>query len=71
MSQSALEAFGNYEIMFRNLFTEALATIPRHEWHPKVSLYIQAFNIQMGEFPDIDQFDEGKWDALLVTGSRV
>lgn len=56
--------------MFRNVFTEALATIPRYEWHPKISLYIRSFNIVLGEFPDVDELDEGKWDAMVVTGTR-
>ena len=47
------------------------ANIPRHDWHPKISLHLQAFNIMMAEFPDISQLDDGAWDAMVVTGSRM
>ncbi|WFD44621.1 GMP synthase (glutamine-hydrolyzing) [Malassezia psittaci] len=55
--------------MIRHLLTEALASIPRHEWHPKISLYLRSFNVVMGEFPEIDELDEGKWDAIILTGT--
>ncbi|KOS14671.1 hypothetical protein Malapachy_1170 [Malassezia pachydermatis] len=60
---------GGFDIMFRNTLAEALSKIPRHEWHPKVSLHIQAFNVQEAEFPDLAQLDDGLWDAIIVTGS--
>lgn len=57
--------------MLRNTLAEALANIPRHEWHPKISLHLQSFNVQAAEFPDLAQIDDGLWDALWVTGSRM
>ena len=66
-----VEKFGSYDVMFRNVFTEALATIPRYEWHPKISLYIRTFNVVLGEFPEIEELDEGTWDAVLVSGTRM
>ena len=57
--------------MFRNALAEALGVIPRHHWHPKISLHLQAFNVMMAEFPDIAQLDDGMWDAVIVTGSRT
>lgn len=70
-SQSTVDKFGSYDNMFRHVFTEALATIPRHEWHPKISLYIRSFNVTLGEFPDVSQLDDGLWDAVVVTGTRM
>lgn len=66
-----VEKYGGFEYMLRNALAEALANIPRHEWHPKISLHLQAFNIMMAEFPDISQLDDGAWDAMVVTGSRM
>ena len=66
-----VEKYGGVEYMLRNALAEALANIPRHEWHPKISLHLQAFNIMMAEFPDISQLDDGAWDAMVVTGSRM
>ncbi|WFD19626.1 GMP synthase (glutamine-hydrolyzing) [Malassezia caprae] len=63
------EKYGGYEVMFRNTLAEAMAHIPRHKWHPKISLHLQAFNILEAEFPDIAQLDDGLWDAVIVTGS--
>ena len=70
-SESTVSKFGSYDIMFRNLFTEALATIPRYEWHPKISLYLRSFNVVLGEFPEVSELDDGVWDAVLVTGTRT
>lgn len=70
-SQSTVDKFGGYDVMFRNVFTEALATIPRYDWHPKISLYIRGFNVKMGEFPDVSQLDDGLWDAVIVSGTRT
>lgn len=66
-----IEKYGGFEYMLRNALAEALANIPRHDWHPKISLHLQAFNIMMAEFPDISQLDDGVWDAMVVTGSRM
>ena len=66
-----VEKYGGFEYMLRNALAEALANIPRHEWHPKISVHLQAFNIMMAEFPDISQLDDGAWDAMVVTGSRM
>ncbi|WFD30450.1 GMP synthase (glutamine-hydrolyzing) [Malassezia sp. CBS 17886] len=60
---------GGYPVMFRNLLAEALSTIPRYEWHPKMSLFIRSFNVLQAEPPDVDELGEGKWDAVLVTGN--
>ena len=65
------EKYGGFEYMFRNALAEALGVIPRHHWHPKISLHLQAFNVMMAEFPDIAQLDDGMWDAVIVTGSRT
>lgn len=66
-----LEKYGGYEVMFRNTLAEAMANIPRHKWHPKISLHLQAFNVLEAEFPDIAQLDDGLWDAIIVTGSSA
>ncbi|WFC96643.1 GMP synthase (glutamine-hydrolyzing) [Malassezia brasiliensis] len=68
-SESTVSKFGSYDNMFRNVFTEALATIPRYEWHPKISLYLRSFNVVLGEFPEVSELDDGVWDAVLVTGT--
>lgn len=69
--KEVLEKYGGFEFMFRNGLAEAMANIPRHKWHPKVFLHLQAFNVLEAEFPDISQLDDGLWDAVIVTGSAA
>lgn len=64
------EKSGDYDQLEPRLLKEAMASIPRFRHHFTAELNVVPFFIRNADhYPSTEELAEGKWDAILITGS--
>lgn len=64
------DKFGDYTKIYPKFLNDALATIPRFRHHYTAQLNISPFHVRNpSDYPTREDLAEGKWDAIMITGS--